>query len=150
MINRLRRKPKTWLTQEECEGLFQAYRNSATQSGLVPFPPFESRYSNVLESILGSVEASWEKKHLNPTILDAASQYFNKFVRGQAFMNGNKRMGVLFTHYFLIKNGIDFDFRYGELFYFAAKIAKMAEAGIKAEETLEVCRKTIRDFTKET
>lgn len=149
MINRLRRKPKKWLTLEDCEGLFRAYRTRATVAGLAPFPPFESRYKNVLESILGSVEMSWENKLLNPTILDVASQYFNKFIRGQAFMNGNKRMGVLFTHYFLIKNEIDFTFKYGELFFFAAEIARLAEKGVKDETTLRLCRKIMIIYTKE-
>ena len=49
-----------------------------------PLPPFEKRFPGVLESILGSVQATYHKKYLNPTILDAASAYLNQFIRGHA------------------------------------------------------------------
>ena len=58
-------------------------------------------------------------------------------------------MGILFTHFFLIIHGIDFEFSSNELFNFAATIAGAAENGIKPEETLKWCRKIIRQFTKE-
>jgi prophage maintenance system killer protein len=149
MIKLLRRKPKKWLTLEDCESLYNAFKSTAVSRGLEPIPPFSTRYFDVLESILGSVEQTWNKKHLNPTVLDAASTYFNKFVRSQCFPNGNKRMGILFTHFFLIIHGIDFEFSSNELFNFAATIAGAAENGIKPEETLKWCRKIIRQFTKE-
>jgi death-on-curing family protein len=149
MINRLRRKPRKWLTLEDCENLYKAFDNASKSRGLEPLPPFSTRYHDVLESILGSVEQTWDKKYLNPTILDAASAYFNKFVRGQCFPNGNKRTGILFTHYFLIIHGIDFTFSSKELFNFAAIIATAAEDRTRPEETLKWCRKIIREFTKE-
>ena len=146
MIKILRRKPKKWLTLEECENLFKAYKEVYKGE---PLPPFSRRYPDKLESILGSVSASWDAKDLHPTILDAAAAYFNKFIRGQFIVNGNKRMGVLYTHYFLLSHNIDFTLTDNELFVFAGLVAEASEAGIKPTETLKWCRKVIRNFTKE-
>lgn len=64
-------------------------------------------------------------------------------------MNGNKRTGVLFTHFFLLMHGIDYTLTYRELFNFTAFISRASERGIKEEQTLEWSKKVIERFTKE-
>jgi death-on-curing family protein len=96
---------------------------------------------------LGSVKATYSGKYLNPTLLDASSAYFNQFVRGHAFHNGNKRMAILYTHIFLLSHGIDYTLTYGEMYHFAVLIAQAGEKGIKADKTKRICRSIIEKYT---
>lgn len=144
MINKLTEKPRIWLSLADCEELYQYFRESSLSE---PLPPFFSRYPDRLESILGSVQLSYT---LNEgTLLDISACYFNKFIRNQCFMNGNKRTGVLFTHFFLLVHDVDYTLTYKELFNFTAIIASASERGIKEEKTLEWSRKIIEKFTKD-
>ena len=62
-------------------------------------------------------------------------------------MNGNKRMGVLFTHYFLIENGVEFTLTPDELFVFAAFVSKSGEQGFDMKSTQKLCERIICEFT---
>ena len=86
---------------------------------------------------------------LNQTILDAAAAYFNQLIRGHPFRNGNKRMAVLFTHYFLLAHGVDFTLSYNELFYFAVTVAKAGEQRISSEKTRDWSKTVIERFSEE-
>lgn len=146
MTRNLLRKPKYWLTLEDCEDLFRNSKDLLAQEE--PIPPFEERFEGKLEGIIGSVSQTFGGKPLNSNVLEAAASYFNQFVRGHAFRNGNKRCAVLFTHFFLLMNGIDYTLTSREMYAFAVAIAEAGERGIKADETKGQCKEIISKFTK--
>lgn len=113
-----------------------------------PIPPFNERFQGKLESILESVNQTFESKYLNPTILDAAASYFNQFIRGHSFKNGNKRLAVLYTHWFLLKHNITFTLTTAEMRVFAVFIAQASERNISAEQTKIFCKEIISKYTK--
>lgn len=114
-----------------------------------PIPPYDTRFPGKLEGILDSVRQTFDGKLLNTTILEAAAAYFNQLIRGHPFKNGNKRMAVLFTHYFLLAHSVDFTLSYNELFYFAVTVAKAGELGINSEKTRDWCKTIIERFCEE-
>lgn len=92
---------------------------------------------------------TFKREYLNSTVLDASAAYFNQLVRGHPFQNGNKRIAVLFTHYFLLLHDIDFTLTSREIYNFAVAVAIAAERGISAEGTKKWCKIIISKFTKE-
>ena len=146
MIKNLLRRPMYWLTLEDCESLFQNFKNLLAQEE--PIPPFNKRFEGKLEGIIGSVSQTFEGKPLNATVLDAAASYFNQFVRGHAFENGNKRCAVLYTHWFLLMNNVEFTLTVKEMYAFAVTVAKAGERNISAETTKQWCKEVIGRFTK--
>jgi death-on-curing family protein len=145
MTKKLYKTPSKWLTLDVCTSSFQEFAKNLIFGQ--PIPPFDTRFAHHLESILGSVKATYFGKYLNPTVLDAASAYFNQLVRGHSFRNGNKRIAILYTHIFLLMHGIDYTLTYGEMYHFAVAIAQAGEKGIKADETKRLCRKIIEKYT---
>jgi death-on-curing family protein len=73
--------------------------------------------------------------------------YFNQLVRGHAFENGNKRIAVLFTDFFLWSNFVEFTLSWQEMYHFAVLVAQAGEKNISFEETKKLCRKIIGEFT---
>lgn len=147
MIQMLTEEPSLWLDPDVCRLLFENFKNKLDFNE--PIPPFSERFPGKLESILNSVSQTFEGEYLNGTVLLASSAYFNQFIRGHVFKNGNKRMALLFTHYFLYCHKIDFSLNATEMLSFALEIAKAGESGISAEETKIFCIKIISNFTKE-
>ena len=105
MIKPLNQTPKYWLTVDDCEILFKHFSQKITFDE--PLPPFNTRFPGKLESILGSVRQTYAAKHLNPTIVDAASAYFFQLITGHPFQNGNKRLAILFVHIFLLSHQLN-------------------------------------------
>lgn len=64
-----------------------------------PLPPFGTRYAGRLESCLESVKFDYY-----PDLLSKAVALFYLINTGHVFMNGNKRMAVVATMVFLLKN----------------------------------------------
>ncbi len=62
-------------------------------------------------------------------------------------MNGNKRLGILFTHVFLLQNGVDFSLGWEDLYSLTENIAKMSEEGYSEKDVERLCKKAIEDFT---
>lgn len=147
MTKKIQMTPKEWLTLQNCALLFKSFRQKLSYDE--PIPEFETRFSGKLEGILNSVSQTYEGEYLNPTVLKAAAAYFNQLIRGHPFENGNKRMAVLFTHFFLLRNGLDFVLNHRQLYRFALIIAQASEAGIKAEETKIWCKDVIVKFVEE-
>lgn len=147
MTRNLLKKPRYWLTLEDCERLFLNFKDLLSKKE--PIPPFNERFEGRLEGIIGSVSQTFEGKHLNSNVLEAAASYFNQFVRGHAFENGNKRCAVLFTHFFLLMNGVNFILTSREMYVFAVIIARAGEENIKPEETKIFCKKITKEFTKD-
>ncbi|HBL52295.1 MAG TPA: hypothetical protein DDZ05_03705 [Candidatus Blackburnbacteria bacterium] len=133
------------MTLEDCECIFETFRRGLEFDE--PIPPFKDRFEGRLESILGTISQTYNQEYLNPTVLEAAANYFNLLVRSQTFRNGNKRMAILFTHVFLLRNGVDFTLSYKEMYNFAVIIAKASEQKILMADTKNLCQKIISDFT---
>lgn len=146
MIKNLLKRPKYWLTLEDCESIFRDFESLLAQEE--PIPPFSGRFEGKLEGILGSVSQTYDKIPLNKTVLDAASGYFNQLVRGHAFENGNKRCAVLFTHLFLLMNSVEFTLTSKEMYAFAVVVARAGERNIKPETTKQWCKEIIDEFSK--
>lgn len=147
MTKNLKKRPGYWLTLKDCESIFNRFFDRIQFDE--PVPPFTTRSSGKLEGIIESVRQTYQKKHLNPTVLDAAAAYFNQLVRGHAFRNGNKRLAVLYTHVFLLRNDIDYKLSYNGMYNFAILLAQFAEKGLSAENTKKICKRIIGDFTIE-
>lgn len=145
MTKNLLKKPRYWLTLEDCENLFQDFKDLLSQEE--PLPQFNERFEGKLEGIIGSVSQTFDDKPLNLTVQEAAAAYFNQIIRGHAFENGNKRCAVLFTHFFLLMNGVTYTLTKNEMYAFAVAIAKAGEKGYKPEDTKIVCMKIFEDFT---
>ena len=94
-----------WLSIDLCQNIYETFSRKYGEVGLEPLPNFETRYPNRLESILNSVQLKADL--LNFNVPRIAASYFVHFVRSQAHLNGNKRMGVIYTYVFLYLNGYD-------------------------------------------
>ena len=68
-----------------------------------------------LESALYHAYASFDGKDLYPTIEEKAARQAYAIVRNHAFVDGNKRMGLLVMLTFLESNGIKLAFESAEL-----------------------------------
>lgn len=147
MTGRIYEIPKYWLTLDVCADIFEEFSKSLEFDE--PIPPFETRFPGKLESILGSVPQTSNGKLLNPSILEAAASYFNYLIRDHHFLNGNKRLSVLFTHFFLLRHGIEFDLSFGEIYNLAVFVAQAGERGIGGDAARKICSKVIEDFTKD-
>lgn len=147
MTKNLLKSPKYWLNLADCESIFQNSKNLLAQEG--PIPPFNQRFKGKLEGILGSVCQTFDGTPLNKTVLDASAAYFNQLIRGHAFENGNKRCAVLYTHWFLLMNEVEFTLTAKEMYTFAVTVAKAGERDISAETTKQWCKKIINKFTKD-
>jgi death on curing protein len=147
MIKKLEATPKNWLNLKLCQKIFEIFR--AKWEFDEPIPPFNTRYPGKLESLVNSVKQTYAGQYLNATVLDAAAAYLNQFIRGHAFVNGNKRMGILLTHSFLLMNGVDLTIMPEDLYYFAVVLARSGEGKTEALETKRWCREVLEQFTKE-
>ena len=145
MTPKLLQIPKNWLTLVDSRILFETFRKRIGEEE--PIPEFETRFRGKLEGILESVRQSYSGEFLNPTVMEAAAAYFNQIIRGHPFRNGNKRMGVLFTHFFLLNHDIDLTLYYNELFNFAIMVARAGELGIPPDTTKQWCIKILKEFT---
>jgi death-on-curing protein len=144
-MKELRRKPHFWLTTKISKTIFEKF-NQLIQFN-EPIPPFNTRYKGKLEGILNSVSQTYHEEHLNETVLDAAAAYFNQLIRGHPFKNGNKRIAILLTHFFLLNHGIDFTLTYKGMYNFALSLAKYSEE-LKAEQTKQVAKEIINTYTE--
>ena len=147
MTKKLFLTPKHWLTLDDSKTLFDTFREQMGENE--PIPRYETRFPGKLEGILESVRQSFDDRYLNTTVLDAAASYFNHIIRGHPFRNGNKRMGVLFTHYFLLTHDVDLTLEYNELFSFAILVARAGERGVKPELTKIWCSEIIKEFSED-
>lgn len=92
------------LTIEDAE--FIAYELATELFALdEPFPEFNSRYRNRLESVLMSPFASFGEHEQYPTLEEKAAALFYATCKDHPFQNGNKRMAVVLTMVFLYLNG---------------------------------------------
>jgi len=145
MIKELRKKPNSWLTLRVCITSFNHFREKLHFDQ--PIPSLQEEHERKLGAILNSVAQTYGGKHLNISILEASSAYLNQLVRGHAFLNGNKRMAVLFTHIFLLMNGVNLNLSFKGFYNLALIVALMAEKGYSSEKTKGFCRHVIQKYS---
>ena len=99
-------KPKYWLDVSLCEHIYKIYKtHQKTLPGSEPLPDFACRFEGLLENILDSVKLKSDL--LGFDIADTAACYYLHLTKSQALLNGNKRMGLVFTDVFLFLNGLE-------------------------------------------
>jgi len=69
-----------------------------------PIPDFEERYEGILESCLNQPFQAVFGKTLYPGLSNKASILFYLLIKNHPFKNGNKRIAIITTNYFLITN----------------------------------------------
>ena len=84
--------PSQWLTLEQTNKLYDQLDKRFNKLKLEPLPPFQSRYPNRLESILGSAKLTADLQSFD--IADLAAYYLVFIAKGHPLMDGNKRMAV--------------------------------------------------------
>ncbi len=70
-----------------------------------PFPGFESRFPNRLESCLATPYQTIDKKDCYPTTIHKLSVMFYLMNKNHSFQNGNKRVAITTLLYALYKEG---------------------------------------------
>lgn len=116
-------KVKLWLDLKTCEVVYSSFRSEYEKNGDEPLPPFDSRYPGRLESIIESVKLRYGQLESDASISQIASDYFVRITKSQSLVNGNKRMGVLFTSVFLYLNDYDLQFGQTKLAEFSLSVA---------------------------
>lgn len=104
-----------------------------------PIPDFSTRYENVLERTIVSPFQSFGGKQLYPGLLKKAAILFYLMVKNHPFQNGNKRIAVTTTLFFLYQNKKWLKVDNQELYNFAKWVAesnpKLKKATVDAIET---------------
>lgn len=115
-----------------CKKLFESFRSSIDFDE--PIPDFDTRFDERLESVLGSIKQSFASDLLYPNVLSCAAGYLVLLNRSHPFKNGNKRLSVLYTHLFLLYNGVDLTVPEKEMFDLAIAIASAGESGLENDK----------------
>jgi len=105
-----------------------------------PIPPFDTRYSDKLESCLETPFQTFNRMGLYQTFESKAAILFYLMNKNHPFQNGNKRVAVVTLYYFLISNGRKLKVDNIKLYEFAKQVA-----GSEAKDKDEVISQ-IRDF----
>ncbi len=143
MIEKAQQIPTYWLSLETCEIIYNEFREFQVTLG--PLPPFDSRYPEKLESILGSVKQHAFGVRVFPTIAEATAGYFYKVCTGHPFQNGNKRMAIIFSHIFLRLHDIDYNLSFDKMYTLATVVASASENGARPENVYQFTREIISD-----
>ncbi len=77
-----------------------------------PLPDYRKENAESLDKILTFVRDD----ELYPTLITKAAYLFVSITDGHVYSNGNKRLGLITTVYFLAINGYDLDVKFGELY----------------------------------
>jgi death-on-curing family protein len=81
-----------------------------------PIPDFSTRYPDKLESCIAMPFMKFNKKDLYPGILNKAAVLFYLLIKNHPFQNGNKRMAIMTTIVFLMKNKQTFSVKVDDLY----------------------------------
>ncbi|HEX7018332.1 MAG TPA: type II toxin-antitoxin system death-on-curing family toxin [Patescibacteria group bacterium] len=147
MTKKLLVSPKIWLNLQLCKSTYNVFKAEARFEE--PLPEFDTRYPNRLESILGSVEQTFDGQLLYPTVAEAAAAYFQKIICEHPFVNGNKRTAVLYTDVFLFLNGFQWKLPYQDMYYLAVRVADTdKEKRLSETKIRHTCLKILNDFAE--
>lgn len=111
------------LTLDLCEELYNSFIEQIHFDEQIP--PFNTRFPGKLEAILGTIELAYDKKYVKNNITMVSACYFYQIIAGHPFQNGNKRLGLLYTHVFLQQNNKDFNINQDELYKMAVEVANL-------------------------
>lgn len=107
-----------------------------------PISPFETRFSNVLESCITTPFQKFDKKVLYHGLISKAAILFYLLIKNHPFQNGNKRLAVTVLLVFLFLNKKWLKADTVELYNFALWVAESpAEA---KEEIIKYIEKFIK------
>ncbi|MGB4834300.1 MAG: type II toxin-antitoxin system death-on-curing family toxin [Candidatus Moraniibacteriota bacterium] len=110
-----------------------------TMNWTEPIPDFSTRYTNSLERSIEAPFQSFGGRQLYPGLLKKSAILFYLMVKNHPFQNGNKRIAMTTTLYFLFKNKKWLRVDNQELYNFAKWVAesnpKLKAATINAIET---------------
>lgn len=126
-----------------CKHIYDAFKVQI--SFHEPLPPFEAQIPHQLESILESVRGSYAGQQFFPTILDVSAAYYYKIACSQVFANGNKRLSILFTDYYLWSHKINLDIPQEKFYLITEELASLSEKGISHDVIQKVARKIIQE-----
>lgn len=113
-----------------------------TMSWDEPIPPFETRYSNILESCITTPFQKFENKYLYHGLISKAAILFYLINKNHPFQNGNKRIAITALLVFLYLNNEWLKADKTELYNFALWVAQSpAEA---KEEIVKYIEKFIK------
>jgi death on curing protein len=147
-LQKLNQTPKIWLDLQLCENIYENFRNQLKFQE--PLKSFDTRYPNRLESILGSVEQTFDGKLLYPTVLCVAASYFYKINCTHPFENGNKRMCILFTDAFLFFHNLEWRLPRKDMYELARFVADQSQnSDLEKQDVYELCKLIIADTTGE-
>ena len=88
-----------------------------------PIPPFDTRYSDKLESCLQTPFQTYNRRSLYQTFESKASALFYLMIKNHPFQNGNKRVAVVTLYYFLRSNHRKLKVSNIKLYEFAKEVA---------------------------
>lgn len=89
-----------------------------------PIPDFGTRFSNVLEGCLAAPFQTFSKRQLYSGLAKKSAILFYLLVKNHPFQNGNKRIAITATLYFLYKNKRWLRVDNQELYNFAKWVAE--------------------------
>lgn len=104
-----------------------------------PIPPFTTRYPHALESCLATPFQTFNKKPLYRGLLNRAAILFYLLIKNHPFENGNKRIAMTTTLYFLYKHKRWLRVDNQELYNFAKWVAA-SNPKLKAETVLAIAK----------
>lgn len=136
-MTKVNSKQLTWLDLQICRDIYETFKLEYAQNNEEPLPEFDARYPGKLESILESVRLRYGQFSKIAYLHQISVAYFVSLTKSQALVNGNKRMGVLFTTVFLYVNGYDLGLSEKELAKLSLLVAKSKEKLPKVVELLE-------------
>lgn len=106
MILENSKNPEIWLDIHLCETIYEKFRDlQAKHTYGEPIPSFKTRYPGKLESLIESVKLKSDL--LGYDVFVTGSAYYVNLARSQVFLNGNKRMAVIFSDIFFNLNGYE-------------------------------------------
>ena len=92
-------------------------------------PLFEQRFPGKLEGIIGSVSQSFGGEYLFKSLRTAAAAYFVKISTQHPFIDGNKRISVLYTDAFLVLNDVVLEVSWSKMYELSKMIVERKQNG---------------------
>jgi death-on-curing family protein len=109
-----------------------------------PIPHFATRFPYVLEKCVATVFQTYNRKSLYSGFLKQVAVLFYLMIKNHPFQNGNKRIAMTATIYFIYKNGKWIEVDNQELYNFAKWVAE-SNSKLK-DETVAAIEKFFQNY----
>ena len=109
-----------------------------------PIPDFSTRFPSVLERCVATTFQTYARKSLYPGLYHKAAMLFYFMIKNHPFQNGNKRIAMTATLYFLDKNNKWLRVDNQELYNFAKWVAE-SNPKLK-DETVAAAEKFFKSY----